>query len=79
MGSDRIVLLSPQFYQHLSFFQGIKALTIQKLIPYFAYEGFNVTILLESSKFDEKRLNLQPGQPTAYSLDSKAEVFRWHL
>jgi hypothetical protein len=54
-----VVVVPPLGYQDLSFVEGGEDFAVQEFILELAVKGFDITILLGTTRFDEERLDLE--------------------
>jgi len=66
-----VVMLSPFFYKHLSFFKGVKYFSIEKLISQFSVKAFIVAILPRGAWFYVSCFNIKALKPVFKNLSSK--------
>jgi hypothetical protein len=71
VGPERVVLLAPSLYEHLSFLQGIEDLRVERLVPKLTVETFAVPVLPWTPRFDEKGSYTSSFEPLAYSVGSE--------
>ena len=63
MWTDLIVLSPPDLSQHLCLLQRCEDFSVEEFIPDLLVEAFDVTVLPETARLDEKSSDLEPREP----------------
>ena len=71
MRSKLVVLSTPPLNQSPGFFEGIEDLPVEKLVTEGPIEALDVSVLPGATRFDEKRVDFNAGEPLADNLRSK--------
>ena len=82
MRPERVVLLSPRFYEHLGFLEGIEDLSVEKFVSELAIETFTVSVFPRAAGFDVEGSHSCSIKPLTYRLGGefraviRSDVFR---